>query len=489
MYAPDAWGIIVSIRRSSAIGSVALSLIFAAGAVLGSSAPVTAAPVTTAATTAVTAAATARPNVLNIVLDDMRDQSPAQIAAYMPKTVKWLSSGTFFSNADVSTPSCCPARAAGMTGQYDHNNGMMHQHDIPNFDPSTTVPNFLQKGGYQTALVGKYLHEWPLTTAPPDYDYYAMWQSAGYQNPRVNVMGKTAKVTGYATTLAGDYAMQYLQKMAADPAGRPWYEYVAIHAPHPQGTGTYIPETKYASAPVPACGVKQPGELDLTDKPPYAKWVKVTDATVQTTCQGQMRVLMSVDDQIDRLMTYLQSSGQLANTMVVFWSDNGTLWGEHNRISKFLPYSNAINIPMWLRWDGHVATGTSTDLVSNVDIAPTIYQATGTGPGSSVILDGHSLLSPVNRSVEFNEYWYDTANGNVPTWAELHDTHFAYIETYNSDTGALAFQEYYNLDNDPAEATNLLKDASKTNDPAKSLVTSLHNQVTTYRTCAGSTCP
>jgi arylsulfatase A-like enzyme len=173
----------------------------------------------------------------------------------------------------------------------------------------------------------------------------------------------------------------------------------------------------------------------------------------------------------------------------VLWSDNGTLWGEHNRISKFLPYSNAINIPMWLRWDGHVAAGTSADLVSNVDIAPTIYQATGVSPGSSVVIDGHSMLSPVNRSVEFNEYWYDTANGNVPTYAEVHNAHFAYIETYNSDTGALAFQEYYNLDNDADEATNLLKDASTANDPAKSLITSLHNQVTAYRTCAGSTCP
>jgi arylsulfatase A-like enzyme len=434
------------------------------------------------------AAAAARPNVLNIVLDDMRDQSPAQIAAYMPKTVQWLSSGKFFANADVSTPSCCPARAAGMTGQYNHNNLMMHQHDIPNFDISTALQHALHQGGYQTALVGKYLHEWPLTMAPPDFDNYAMWQSAEYNNPRINVMGKTAKVTGYATTLAGNYALQYLMKMAADPQGRPWYEYVAIHAPHPQGAGTYTPEAKYASASVPACGLKQPGETDLTDKPSYAKWVKVTDATVQATCGGQMRVLMSVDDQIDRLLTYLQSSGQLTNTMVVFWSDNGTLWGEHNRVSKFLPYSPAINVPMWLRWDGHVTAGTSTDLVSNVDIAPTVYQATGISPGATVVIDGHSLLAGVSRSVEFNEYWLDTANGNVPDWAEVHDTHFAYIETY-SDTGALAFQEYYNLDNDPGQTTNLLKDTNKTNDPAPSLITSLHNQVTTYRTCVGATCP
>jgi N-acetylglucosamine-6-sulfatase len=103
-----------------------------------------------------------RPNVLNIVLDDMRDGSQAQVRAYMPKTAQWFSSGTFFANADVSTPSCCPSRAAGMTGQYDHNNGMRHQHDTPKFDTATAVQHFLRLDGYQTALVGKYLHEWPL---------------------------------------------------------------------------------------------------------------------------------------------------------------------------------------------------------------------------------------------------------------------------------------------------------------------------------------
>ena len=473
-------------QRSTGLVGLVVTLLLASSGFLTATA--TTATGTTPTGGAAAVAALAQPNVLNIVLDDMRDQSPAQIAAYLPKTVRWLSSGTFFANADVSTPSCCPARAAGMTGQYDHNNGMMHQQDIASFDTATTVQHYLQDAGYQTGLVGKYLHDWPLATTPPDFDSFAMWQSAQYTNPRVNVMGKTAKVTGYATTLTGTYALQHLRKMKADPQGRPWYEYVAFHAPHHQGGGTYVPESKYASAPVPACGLRQPGEADLTDKPSYAKWVKVTDATVQTTCQGQMRVLMSVDDQIDRLMTYLQSSGQLATTLVVFWSDNGTLWGEHNRVSKFLPYSPAINVPMWLRWDGQVPTGTSTDLVSNVDIAPTIYEATGVSPGAGVVIDGHSLLDPVERSVQLNEYWLDTANGNVPTWAEVHDTHMAYIETY-SDTGALAFREYYDLDDDPGQTTNLLKDASRTNDPPASLLASLHDQVTAYRTCAGATCP
>ena len=189
--------------------------------------------------------------------------------------------GAFFANTDVSTPSCCPSRTTGMTGQYDHNNGMEHQQDVANVDLSTVhracpAPERLpDRAGRQVPA------RFPDSRTPPDFDHYAMWISSAYNDPSMNVMGKVDKVKGYATTLTGNFAMQYIQAMAADPLGRPWYAYVAFHAPHPDGTGHFVPEPKYATAPVPACGLAQPGEADLTDKPPYAGWLHVTAATVQ----------------------------------------------------------------------------------------------------------------------------------------------------------------------------------------------------------------
>lgn len=434
-------------------------------------------------------ATAARPNVLNIVLDDMRDQTPTQVKAYLPKTVQRFAVGTFFRDADVSTPSCCPSRAAGMTGRYDHNNGMRHQGDIAKVDLTTFVQHRLRLAGYQTAMVGKYVHNWPAAQAPPDFDHYAMWIDPTYTDPTVYQAGVLSQVPGYTTTITGSRALQFLQSMAADPQQRPWYEYVAFHAPHPDDNGNFVPEPKYATSGVPACGLTQPGEADVSDKPPYASWVKVTNAQVQATCQGQMRVLKSVDDQIDRLFAYLASSGQLGRTMVLLWSDNGTLWGEHNRVGKFVPWLPAINVPMWLRWDGHVPAGTSATLVSNVDIAPTIYAATGATP-PPVVLDGHSLLSPKARPYELNEYWYDyPANGKVPTWAETHDTHAAYIETYDPTTGQRDFREYYDLDADPGELTNLLGDASTADDPPAAVLAALAARLAAARTCAGSSCP
>ncbi len=451
---------------------------------LGSFAVATSGGPATAASAPV--AAPVRANVLNIVLDDMRDDTLARMAAYMPKTVQWFAPGTFFAYADVSTPSCCPSRAAGMTGQYDHNNGMRHQQDVARVNLDTTVQHVLHQAGYQTALVGKYLHNWPLNKAPNDFDRYSMWQSAAYNTPQANVQGKVAKLPGYATTSTGNIAVQYLRALTTDAQGRQWYEYVAFHAPHPQADGLALPEAKYANAPVRQCAI--PHDPDVSDMPPYVKWAPKTVAQSEALCESQLRALMSVDVQIDRMMTTLQASGQLASTMVVLWSDNGTMWGEHNRTSKFVPYLPSVNVPLFIRWDGHLPAVTNTDLVSNVDLAATIYAATGTAPAASVVIDGHSLLAHVARPYELNEYWYDyPANGKVPDWAQIHDMHFAYIETYSS-TGAVAFKEYYDLDADPGENRNLLRDADADNPSAARLAT-VAAQLAVARTCAGATCP
>jgi arylsulfatase A-like enzyme len=162
------------------------------------------------------------------------------------------------------------------------------------------------------------------------------------------------------------------------------------------------------------------------------------------------------------------------------------MWGEHNRTSKFVPYLPSVNVPMFVRWDGHLPSATNTDLVSNVDIAPTIIEATGVTPAPAVVIDGHSLLHPVTRPYELNEYWYDyPANGKVPDWAQIHNTHFAYIETYSS-TGALAFQEYYNLDTDPGENRNLLK---VDDGMPPSVLATVKAELALARTCAGVSCP
>jgi len=143
-----------------------------------------------------------RPNVLNIVLDDMRDDSLANLREYMPRTMRWFSAGAWYKNADVTHPSCCPSRAVGMTGRYGHNNGVRRQSEAANLDLSTTVQAQLQQSGYRTCMVGKYLHNLELTDSPAHFDRFTWWQSYDYYGFKANVDGALTDTPAYSTTYA-----------------------------------------------------------------------------------------------------------------------------------------------------------------------------------------------------------------------------------------------------------------------------------------------
>ena len=378
------------------------------------------------------AAAPVRPNVLNIVLDDMRDDTLARMRAYMPKTVQWFAPGTFFSNADVSTPSCCPARATGMTGQYDHNNQMKHQHDIANFDcrhdgAARPAPG----AGYQTALVGKFLHDWPLTTAPPDFDSYAMWQTNEYRNPVINVGGTTTtKLPATPPRWPATSPSTTCRSHGGRPAGQALVRVRRLPRPAPSSPTAWrclrrsTPALRSVTAGPPTTRTSRTCR-------PYVKWARRTVAQAETLCESQRGALMSVDDQINRLLTELKASGAAGQ------HDGHPLERQRHDVGRAQPDREVRAVPaVGQRLPVHPlgrAGGLrepGTDLVSNVDLAPTIYVATGVSPGAAVVHRRPVHACTGQRPYEFNEYWYDVADAKVPDWAQLHNTHFAYIETY-----------------------------------------------------------
>ncbi len=211
-----------------------------------------------------------------------------------------------------------------------------------------------------------------------------------------------------------------------------------------------------------------------------------TLAQGKTRRLGQLRSLKSVDDMVGRLFTYLQSSGQLQNTIVVFASDNGMMWGEHGLLDKRYPYEQSVKVPLFIRWPGHYTPNTtSTRLVALEDVAPTILNDTGTAVPAQMI-DGHDLFGSYVRSRLHLEYFRSNDAPNIPGWSGTWTPTSEYVDWYDNTTHAINFREAYNLTADPFQLSNLFKDANPANDPD---IASNDAQVAADQACAGSACP
>jgi arylsulfatase A-like enzyme len=439
-------------------------------------------------------AAVSGPNIFFYNLDDLRDQIPNGVdpLKFMPKLRQWMADGTRYKNSFVAEPSCCPSRSSLMTGRYPHNNGVQLQSQGPSFDYAHSMACYLQGAGYATYVDGKFLTTWPKSSLPPCFTHSTvMW--GGYNNVEVKVDGASQTASGYVTTYLGVRGREYIRQAVGQ--GKPFLLYETPQAPHevdvtnPDGTVSKlaVPESKYATANVGSCaGI---AEADRSDKPAYVRNQNHTAAENQKFCESGLRAIMSADDQFGATMQLLSDLGVLANTLVVFSSDNGLMWGEHGRHSKFVPYEPSLRVPLWLRWPGHVAAGTNTTrIASYLDILPTMLEAAGvTRPAGAPAFDGESLLRASARTTMFSEYYKDSANGNVPTWKMVRTQTAKYVQTYNS-TGGVSFREYYDLAADPDELTNLLGDASSANDPPAATVTSLTTRLNQMATCAGAAC-
>jgi N-acetylglucosamine-6-sulfatase len=439
------------------------------------------------------AAAATRPNIFFYNLDDLRDHFPGGIdpLQFMPKTRAWMADGQRYTQMFIADPSCCPSRAAMMTGRYPHNNGVLDQQDGPLFDGPHSMACYLRNAGYATYLDGKFLLSWPKSTLPPCFTASTViW--GGYSNvsARVNTSWQTA--SGYSTTYLGNRGRQYITTALNGTA--PFLLYETPHAPHwsevrnPDGSISKlaVPDTQYATAPVGTCsGVPEP---DRSDKPAYVRKMNHTTAQGQAMCQSQMRAIMSADDQFAATMQLLSDRGVLDDTLVILSSDNGYMWGEHGRTEKFVPYEPSIQVPLLVRWPGHIAAGTdSTRLVSSVDLLPTMLEAAGIALPTSPPLDGESLLGPSQRTLSYSEYYVDGANPLTPSWKMVRTPTAKYVQTYDTSWRVIA-REYYNLTADPAENLNLLGDGNTSNDPPAATVTDLTNQLNAFATCAGAAC-
>ncbi len=409
-----------------------------------------------------------RPNILVFVTDDQRIDG----LSVMPKTASWFrAGGTTFPNGVVTTPLCCPSRTSIFTGRFAHNHGVKRNGEpetVRNVDQSKMIQRYLHDAGYHSGFAGKFLNTWPTNVAPSYFDRSRVGD-AYYLGGR------------YQTDVLGDFADDALTAWESSDT-TPWFLYLAPKSPH----DPYTAQPKYADATVPPWnGPPSLFEADRSDKPPWVRATTDTPANANTVRTGQSRTLMSVDDMVDRIMRRLDALGE-TNTLAIFMSDNGYFWGEHGIVgTKRLPYLESVKVPFHMRWPGHVAAGAvDPRLVAGIDLAPTFLDAAGLPLPSSPPMDGVSMLGGFTRARIHLEYYRSTDAPKWPSWAATLTPTTQYVEWLNDDQ-TIAFREYYDLEHDPWQLTNLLGDGNPGNDPP---VGPLHSILAADSVCSGTGC-
>jgi N-acetylglucosamine-6-sulfatase len=445
-----------------------------------------------------------KPNVVVIVADDL----DKKLLRWMPQTRRLLADqGATFDRYYVEQSTCCTSRASILSGEYTHNHGVRGNHyPAGGFfrwhegRESTALPTWLEANGYRSALLGKYLNEYPY---PGGYDgtdaeKHALeafvppgWQSwfspvggtpYRQRDTVVNVNGVVdeAPRTGFLDQLMGDRLLDLVDGqdgMSLREGGR--FVYYASYAPH----SPYAAPERYTTE---FQGVRYPrtpsfDEEDVSDKYGLSgvrgRLPAGKAADIDETFRKRVRSVQVLDANVGALVRRLEAQGTLDNTYVMFTSDNGYNMGEHRLdIAKYNQFEETVSVPLLVRGPG-IEPGTRiSELAGNIDLAPTIADMTGTPAPDRVdglsllpLLNGdqrtlpreHLLLSrgliPLEKQALSAVEEFPETVVESPRHARLSDFNAVVTERWklvdyiNSDQ-----EELYDLRHDPYELTNLM---------------------------------
>jgi arylsulfatase A-like enzyme len=428
-----------------------------------------------------------RPNLLVITTDD---QTMAQFSRRsMPFTWRFFRrSGSMFSNSLSVPPLCCPDRAGFLTGEYAHNHGVLTNQSGYFYltEKENTLPVWLNRAGYRTGLVGKYLNDYPAlgpTTAPGWDEFFAAGgETVGYRDFEIGDNGRARHFSGesYSTDVYTRHAEGFIRGAAG--RGRPFFLWLTYNAPHtvpdgsspcpgnraqPKSTSEY---SHFANAPLPQTPALH--ERDVRDK---GRWVRRKPpvagkrlARVNKNWRCALAALPPVDRGLRSIVGELRSMDELDRTVIVFTSDNGYFYGEH-RIpdDKKLPYDPSLRVPLAISAPPGIDSGSPPSrigaLVSNVDLAQTLLDYARARPCKAAdrcrTIDGHSLRPLLAGRTPA---W--TKNRAIPieldedfTYKALRTPNLLYMRLVADRLGKLARAriELYNLRRDPYELHNL----------------------------------
>lgn len=447
-----------------------------------------------------------RPNIVFIFTDDHAYQS---IGAYgsvineTPNIDRLAREGMLFRRCYVTNSICGPMRAVIQTGKYSHLNGFLVNGN--KFDGNQqTFPKLLQDAGYQTAVIGK----WHLGEhqAPQGFDYSEVLIGQGpYYNPPMLKNGERTQHVGYTTDIITDLALDWLKQRDADKPFMLMFQHKAPHRnwqPGPDYLTMYddveIPEPEtlfddYEGRGTPAHTQDMSIAETMTDSdlkltPPRnltpeqleawnAAYGPKNEAFHKANLQGRelvrwkyqryvkdyLRCIASVDDNIGRVLEYLDESGIADNSVVIYCSDQGFYLGEHGWFDKRWMYEESLRTPFIVRWPGVTpASSENSDIVSPLDFAQTFLEMAKVDSPDD--MQGASLVpilkgqAPEDWRKSFYYHYYE-----FPGW---HDVRRHYgvttgrhklIHFYEPDVNEW---ELYDLESDPHEMRSIYGEES-----------------------------
>jgi arylsulfatase A-like enzyme len=396
-----------------------------------------------------------KPNILFIMSDDHTSQA---ISAYggmladvcpTPNIDRLAKEGMLFKNCFVTNSICTPSRAAIFTGKYAHKNGVYKFTALDQSQP--TLPKYMQKAGYNTCLIGKYhLHS--------------------------NQKGKKTRYEGHSSDVIADKALDYLKNKR--DKDKPFMFFCHFKAPHdtwefaeryrsfledveipepPNLFDDYEGRSDMLKKQLQFIGSEWGNHTNFEEETAHLKGKEKKKMQYQLYMKKYLRCVKGVDDNMGRILDYLDESGLAKSTLIMYTGDQGFFLGEHGLYDKRIMYEEALRMPFLVRWPGHIKPGSTSDgMILNVDFAPTIMDAAGTKVGPD--MQGRSFVellmgtTPSDwRKSMYYRYYYSHFETEAHFGVRTYTHKFIYFDRIDQ-------WELYDLVKDPHEMNNIYDD-------------------------------
>ena len=368
-----------------------------------------------------------RPNIIFIMTDDHAAHALSCYGSKInttPNLDRIAKDGMRFEKCFCTNSICAPSRAVILTGKYSHINGKYDNKKANPFDGSQeTFPKLLRSSGYQTAMIGK----WHLLSEPTGFDYWNVLPGKGkYHNPVLIEMGKRKKHKGYVTDIITDLSIDWLKGRNGEKPFCLMYHHKAPHR-------NWQPDKKYAEAfkdkkfsypetfdddySTRSLASRQQkmtiekhflNPKDTKVSPPEGlKGQELKKWKYQRYMQDYLACVASVDENVGRLLDYLDESGFSKNTVVIYTSDQGFYLGDHGWYDKRFMYEESLRMPLLVRSPNMIKKGVVSDkIVLNLDFGPTMLDLAGANVPSDMQGESFKAILENRQPKKWRESMY-----------------------------------------------------------------------------------